>query len=287
MRILGIFGHPVSHSLSPKMHNAALEAVGLEKEFIYLKFDILPHDLKTAINALKVLNAKGVNITIPYKEAVIPFLDGLDMSAQAVNGVNVIVNDNGRLIGYNTDGIGFIRSLKEESGVNPQGKKVLVLGAGGAAKSVCAALAAAGTREIVIVNRTIERAESAGEIVRKIGCKVRTYDFSRKKFNDLTEEISSSSIIINTTSVGLYPPDQSLLTDFQDFLHQDQVVADIIYLPKETLLLKQAKRKGCVTLSGAGMLIYQGAEAFRLWTGLDAPVDIMKKVLEEELKNVD
>ena len=108
-----------------------------------------------------------------------------------------------------------------------------------------------------------------------------------EKFNDLTEEISSSSIIINTTSVGLYPPDQSLLTDFQDFLHQDQVVADIIYLPKETLLLKQAKRKGCVTLSGAGMLIYQGAEAFRLWTGLDAPVDIMKKVLEEELKNVD
>ena len=133
------FRSSVSHSLSPKMHNAALEAVGLEKELIYLKFDILPHDLKTAINALKVLNAKGVNITIPYKEAVIPFLDGLDMSAQAVNGVNVIVNDNGRLIGYNTDGIGFIRSLKEESGVNPRGKSPGIRG-GGAAKSVCAAL---------------------------------------------------------------------------------------------------------------------------------------------------
>lgn len=283
MRILGVFGHPISHSLSPKMQNAALKALGLENEFVYLAFDIIHNDLGKALEALIVLGAKGVNVTIPYKEAVIPYLDELDTYAEAIQAVNVIVHDQGKLIGYNTDGIGFIRSLQDDAGVDPQGKKILVLGAGGAAKAICVALAKALPQEIVIVNRTIERAESIGEKVSKLGAKVRSYDFSHHSLNILQEEINKSEIIINTTSVGLYPPDQSLLTDFQEMLHTQQLVADIIYDPKETLLLKQAKRKGCRTLSGAGMLVYQGAEAFCLWTGRDAPVEVMRKVLEKQL----
>lgn len=287
MRILGIFGHPITHSLSPKMQNAALKAAGLEREFIYLAFNIVPNDLEKALEALKVLGAKGVNVTIPHKEAVIPYLDELDAHAEAVQAVNVIVHDQGKLIGYNTDGVGFIRSLKEDAGIGPKGKKILVLGAGGAAKAVSIALASAGAGKIAIVNRTMERALSLAEKLSVWGEKPLTYDFSDKYLDNLKEEIIKSEIIVNTTSVGLYPPELSLLTDFQELIHPGQLVADIIYNPKETLLLKQAKRKGCKILSGSGMLVYQGAEAFRLWTGLDAPVKIMRKVLEDELKKVD
>lgn len=284
MRLLGIFGHPISHSLSPKMQNAAIKAAGLEKEYVFLPFDIFPEDVASAVESLRVLGVKGVNVTIPHKEGVIPYLDELDAQAEAVQAVNVIVNENKRLIGYNTDGIGFIRSLKEDAGIEPRGKKVLVLGAGGAAKSVSAALASAGAKDLVIVNRTIKRAQSIGEIARKIGANARAFDFSSE---GVKKEIAAAHIIVNTTSVGLYPPNQSLLTDYLEYLNQDQLVSDIIYHPQETLLLKQARMRGCDTLSGAGMLIYQGAEAFRLWTGVEAPVHEMRKALEEELKTVD
>jgi shikimate dehydrogenase len=291
MRILGIIGHPVAHSYSPVVHNAALKAVGLEQEFVYLPFDIPPENLRLAVEAFKVLGIKGVSVTMPHKETVIPFLDELDDQAKAVQAVNVIVNDDHKLIGYNTDGIGFTRSLKEDAGVDPAGKKVFILGAGGAAKSICAALASTGAKEIVVANRTLKRAEAIEEMIRKLGMgtKIILYEFPNPhvdKTDDLKEQIRSAEIIINTTSVGLYPPDQSLLTGYQDMLHQDQLVADVIYT-RETLLLKQAKKKGCPTLSGAGMLVYQGVEAFRMWTGVDAPVEIMREVLEEQLKRVD
>ncbi|MEL7566382.1 MAG: shikimate dehydrogenase, partial [Dehalobacterium sp.] len=281
MRLLGIFGHPISHSLSPKMQNAAIRAAGLEKKYVYVPFDVFPEGVASAVKSLRILGARGVNVTIPHKEEVIPYLDELDTQAQAVQAVNVIVNENKRLVGYNTDGIGFIRSLKDDAGIDPKEKKVLVLGAGGAAKSVSAALAAAGAKDLVIVNRTITRAQSIVEIVRGFGGKAQAFDFSSE---GLKGEIADAHIIINTTSVGLYPPDQSLLTDYMDCLHKGQLISDIIYHPRETLLLKQAKMRGCHTLSGAGMLVYQGAEAFRLWTGVEAPVDEMRKVLEEELK---
>jgi len=284
LRLLGIFGHPISHSLSPKMQNAAIKAAGLEQEYVYLPFDIFPEDLACAVKSLRVLGSRGVNVTIPHKEGVILHLDELNTQAQAVQAVNVIVNENKRLIGYNTDGIGFIRSLKDDAGIDPRGRKVLVLGAGGAAKSIAAALASAGADQLVIVNRTINRAQSIAEIVRGFGGRAKVFDFSSE---GLKREIAASHIIVNTTSVGLYPPDQSLITDYLDYLNKDQLVSDIIYHPQETLLLKQAKMRGCNTLSGAGMLIYQGAEAFRLWTGLEAPVQEMRKVLEDELKTVD
>ncbi len=168
MRLLGVFGHPITHSLSPKMHNAALKAAGLEREYVYLPFDIPDPDLASAVNALRVLNAKGANVTIPHKEAVIPFVDELDFLAKTVGAVNVIVNHEGRLTGHNTDGIGFIRSLKEDAGVEPKDKKILVLGAGGAAKAVCAALAVAGVKEIFIVNRTINRAQMIEDMVKRL-----------------------------------------------------------------------------------------------------------------------
>lgn len=266
------------------MQNAAIKAAGLEGKYVFLPFDIAAEDIGTAVGALRVLGAKGVNVTIPHKEAVIPFLDQLDAQAEAAHAVNVIVNQDGRLIGHNTDGIGFIRSLKEDAGTEAKGRKVLVLGAGGAAKAVCAALAKAGVKEVVLVNRTREKAQSVLEVVKKMGAAGEAYDFSSP---GLKEEIADAPIIVNTSSVGLYPPNQSLLSDYQDCLHKDQLVCDIIYHPRETLLLQQAKSKGCRTLSGAGMLLYQGAEAFRLWTGVEAPVAEMRKVLEEALKIVD
>jgi shikimate dehydrogenase len=281
VRLLGVFGHPIAHSLSPYMQNAALKETGLDKKYVYLPFDILPEDLKSAVESLRVLNARGVNITLPYKERVSPLLDDLDTYAEKIKSVNVIVQENGKLKGYNTDGSGFIRSLIEEGHCDPRGKTIFLLGAGGAARAIAAALVLQGAKEIMILNRTLNRAKHIQEMIYSMGGTSSVYDYSQR---DLTERIYSAQIIINTTSVGLYPPNQSLLSEYLDVLHKDQLVADIIYHPQETLLLKQAKEKGCATLSGLGMLIYQGAEAFRLWTGTEAPIQVMKAVLEKKLK---
>jgi len=280
VQLLGIFGHPIAHSLSPKMHQAALQATGLASEYVYLPFDVVSQDLSLAVGALRALHARGVNVTIPHKEAVIPLLDQLDCQAGAIGAVNVIVNDRGWLTGYNTDGIGFIRALKEEGGVDPGGKKILVFGAGGAARAVCAALATSGSAEILVVNRTIDRAESVAEMVKSLGTQAAALPFSSGK---LREEVEKADIIVNTTSVGLYPAGESLLTAYQGCLKRRHLVCDIIYHPRETLMLSQAKTYGCSTLSGMGMLLFQGVEAFKLWTGVEAPVEVMRKALEENL----
>ncbi|MCR6546761.1 shikimate dehydrogenase [Dehalobacterium formicoaceticum] len=284
MQLLGIFGHPITHSLSPDMQNAALQETGLDQKYVYLPFDILPKHLEAAVASLPVLGARGVNITLPHKEKVLPLLDDLDPQALAIGAVNTVLHENGRLKGYNTDGLGFIRSLREEGQCDPYGKTILLLGAGGAARAIAAAMILQGAKEIMILNRTLPRAEPIQEMIQNMGGTSSIYDFSPE---DLTEKIQSAQIIINTTSVGLYPPDQSLLAEYLDGLHGGQLVADIIYHPQETLLLKQAKEKGCATLSGLGMLIYQGAEAFRLWTGVEAPVWAMRASLEKKLKKID
>lgn len=280
MKILGIFGHPISHSLSAIMHKAAFEAVGLDKEYIYLPFDIHPDKLAQAVEGIRVLNFRGVNITIPHKEEVVVYLDEVDQQARLIGAVNVIKNDKGTLIGYNTDGWGFIKSLEEEAGLSPQNMKVVVLGAGGACRAVSASLAAEGVKEIVIINRTKNRAQSVAQMVKQYKIPVKSMDFSDK---EVQQTICDAEIIVNTTSVGMPPNTASPLEHYISCLHKGQLVCDIIYNPIETTLLKDAREKGCRILAGLGMLLYQGVKAFNIWTGTDAPVEVMRKALWEKL----
>lgn len=282
MKALGIFGHPISHSFSPDMHNAGLKAVGLENKYVYMPFDITPENLSDAINSIKVLDFRGLNITIPHKEEVISFLDEVDHQARLIGAVNVIVNDGGKLTGYNTDGIGFLRSMTEETGITPEGKKILILGAGGASRAVAAALASGGAEEIIIANRSKEKALSVADMVKQMHTPVRVINISGQEMKEVIKEVH---IIVNTTSVGMHPNiEDSPITEYASLLHRGQLVCDIIYNPVQTLLLKQAKEQGCKIMNGLGMLLYQGVEAFKLWTSVEAPVEVMGQVLEQKLR---
>ncbi|MGI6065454.1 MAG: shikimate dehydrogenase [Bacillota bacterium] len=281
MQLLGLFGHPVDHSLSPVMHKAAIKALGLNEEFIYLAFDISPSSLSEAASALRVLDFRGVNITIPLKEKIIPFLDRLDGPARLMGAVNVIVNERGCLTGFNTDGRGFLRSLEENTEMKPEKLKVLIFGAGGAARAVAMALGLAGVKEIVIINRNPDRAVRVAGMLNELGITVKAYGNVPK---DIKKEIKTADLIVNTTSVGMVSNPGSLIEGYVSFLNRKQVVCDIIYQPLETLFIKQARANGCHVVSGLDMLLYQGAEAFHLWTGQEAPVDIMREALEENLK---
>lgn len=282
MRLLGLFGHPVHHSLSPLMQQAAIKALGLEGKFAYHAFDISPSSLPEAVSAINVLNFCGINVTIPLKEKIIGYLDQLDSQARLAGAVNVVVNERGSLIGFNTDGIGFLRSLEENIGAKPKKQKVIIFGAGGAARAVTAALGTAGAREIVIINRNPDRAESVVVMLKQLGIMVRAYENDSK---DIEKEIRTADLIVNTTSVGMSHIPGSLLDGYISCLNRKHIVCDIVYHPLETLFLKQASAMGCQVVPGLGMLLHQGAEAFRLWTGQEAPLDIMRAVLEESLKN--
>ncbi len=271
-QLCGIIGDPVEHSMSPAMHNAAFARMGLD--FWYVPFRVKPEDLPQAVAGMKALNIRGLNVTIPHKVAIIPLLDELDPLAEKIGAVNTVVNDNGVLQGFNTDAIGFLEALIQK-GVEPKGKKVVVLGAGGAARAVSFVLAERGAH-LIILNRRLELdwAEAlAGQLAQTFGQGVEALELTEE---NLGRALEAAYILVNATSVGMSPNiDETPVTS--DLLRPSLVVFDVVYNPVKTKLLGQAEQIGAQTISGLEMLVWQGALAFELWTGAKAPVELMKK----------
>ena len=257
------------------MHNAAIAALGLR--FIYIPFPVRPDDVGPAIQSLGRLGIVGVNLTIPHKEKVLPFLDEVDPEARAVGAVNTVQVSDGRLLGFNTDGYGFLAPLAAR-GFQAAGARAVVLGAGGAARSVVYHLARQSAT-VTVANRTLERAE---RLVEEIGRAVPEGLLQARRFDEsLAPEIAGAALLVNTTSVGMHP-DESPPISFSA-LHGGQIVYDLIYRPVKTRLLREAERRGADTLNGVGMLVHQGAAAFKIWTGIDPPVDVMTNAVLEGL----
>ncbi len=275
-KLTGLLGSPVSHSISPMMHNESFKQLDLD--YVYLAFDVGTDTLETAVNGLRALNVRGFNLTMPNKNLMTTLCDKLSPAAEISGAVNTVVNDNGILTGYTTDGIGYMRAV-QDAGHNIIGKKMTLLGAGGAATAVLTQAALDGVSEISVFSirdAFFERAERiVASLNERTSCKVKLYDFSDESI--LRREIGDSAILTNGTSVGMAPnTDRSIITDTSMF-HKDLIVSDVIYNPRETLLLKLAKEAGCQTFNGLYMLLYQGAEAFKIWTGEDMPVSIIKE----------
>ncbi len=275
-KLTGLLGSPVSHSISPAMHNEAFKQLSLD--YVYLAFDVGTENLKTAVDGLCALNVRGFNLTMPNKNAMCRLCDSLSPAAEIIGAVNTVVNENGYLTGHTTDGTGYMRALKED-GYDIIGKKMTILGAGGAATSVFVQAALDGVSEISIFSRRSPFWERAERIIHTLtertNCKISLFDYENPDI--LRREIGESAILTNGTSVGMAPnTEQSLITDPTMF-HKDLIVSDVIYNPRKTQLLKLAERNGCKTQNGLYMLLYQGAEAFKLWTGKEMPVKIIKE----------
>jgi shikimate dehydrogenase len=275
-KILGVIGHPISHSMSPIMHNTALQDLNLN--YIYLAFDIKPDNLKGAVNSIRALNIKGVNITIPHKEKIIQYLDELDELSKKIEAVNCIKNENGKLIGKNTDVQGA-RTALMESGFKLKNKKVIIIGAGGAAKAVSYSLGEE-LEQLLIFNRTKSRAiQLAKDLAEKVNL-----DVTGKEFKEglLRKELQSTDLLINTTPIGMYPNINASPIPLE-LIHDQLFVFDIIYNPLETKMIKYAKGVGCKFLGGLEMLVNQGALAFEWWTEKVPNKNLMKNIVKEFL----
>ncbi|AMA72301.1 MULTISPECIES: shikimate dehydrogenase [Aneurinibacillus] len=276
--LTGLFGHPVGHSLSPLMHNRAFEACGLN--YRYAAFDIDPSRVQEAVQAVRALGMRGVNVTIPYKVTVMDYLDEVDEEAKIIGAVNTIVNEGGKLVGYNTDGRGYVRSLTEETGIDLASQSAVLLGAGGAARGVAIALLKAGLPSLVIANRTVEKAEQLAAHMKQA---VPQATVCALPLNKVAEALATSTLLIQTTSIGMHPKTEASPLPAET-LHGGLTVSDLIYNPMETRLLRDAKAKGARVHCGVGMFIYQGALSFEYWTGRPAPVNVMREVVMDALR---
>ncbi len=277
--VCGVIGDPVEHSLSPIIHNAAFGSLKLD--FAYLAFKVKPAEVGNAIAGMRALNIVGLNVTMPHKEAVIKHLDQIDENAKFLGAVNTIHNSDGKLFGYNTDGIGALTALKE-NGANPKGKRVLLLGCGGAARAIAYTLAQE-TDELVILNRTVSEAKELASLLKKtFGKKVVADEILAHK---IKEHLGDSDILINATSVGMKPNAAQSLVE-PEWFKPNLTVMDIVYNPIETKLAKDAKSAGAKTVSGLEMLIYQGAASFEIWTKKPAPVKVMREAALNHLSKV-
>lgn len=278
-QLICLIGSPVEHSKSPYMHNLSFEKLKLD--YTYMAFDIENGFVKEAVDAMRVLNVRGFNITMPHKQEVMKYLDEIKEDAKLIGSVNTVLNHNGKLIGYNTDGKGFIRSL-EEKNVKYKDGKILIIGSGGATKSVAIELALQGAKEIVIANRTLEKAEEISSTINKNIKDAKSRSIVLDE-SILKEELKDSSILINTTSVGMGDTiDRSIIND-KNMFHDSLLVADLIYNPVKTRFLSMAEESGCRIMNGLGMLVYQGALAFKIWTGRDMPIEVIKEVEKRNL----
>ncbi|RQD67236.1 MAG: shikimate dehydrogenase [Tindallia sp. MSAO_Bac2] len=271
-KLVALLGDPVKHSKSPEMHNLGFQYLGID--YIYMAFEVKERHLKDAVEGLRSLNAVGFNLTMPHKQAVIPLLDEISEEAKLCGAVNTVKNDNGKLIGYNTDGMGFVRSLYDE-GIQVEGNKFTVIGAGGAAKSIVIRLAMEGAEEIALFNRSKQPANSLVQLINAYipRCKINWFEINMDIFK---EQCKDSAVLINTTNVGMGNSiNESIITD-PDVFHHPLVVADIIYSPAKTKMLKMAEKEGCHIINGSGMIIGQGALAFKIWTGCEMPVDLVR-----------
>lgn len=270
--VLGVIGHPVAHSASPAMHNAALAATGLD--FVYVAFPVPPEGAPAVGSAMRTLGLRGLNVTVPLKQAVLSCLDDLAPEARAIGAVNTIANRDGRLTGYNTDAYGVRASLRQDGGLARLPGKVVLLGAGGAARAILHALLTAGeVEEVVLLNRTVARAEALAEQMGGAG---------RVRVGPLADRgaLQDAGLVINATSVGLAPDVEASPIADGSLLHAGMVVLDIVYKPLETRLLRQARAAGARAVDGLGMLVHQGARAFQIWTGVTPPVAVMRAAIE-------
>ncbi|WP_280818232.1 shikimate dehydrogenase [Paenibacillus etheri] len=268
--LLGVMGDPIIQSKSPIMHEAALQALGIPGAYVPLH--ILPENLEDAVQAIRTLGFRGVNVTIPHKVAVMAHVDLLDESAVAVGAVNTIVNNNGILTGYNTDGIGYVRSLKAEAISDLSGSKIMVIGAGGAARGIVAALLQEKPSAILIANRSVDKAQ---DLAAECQSKGNVIGIS---MNEVAEMLDGVNVLINTTSVGMYPHMDETPID-PGLLRAGMVVSDLIYNPLRTRLLLEGLERGCTIHGGLGMFVYQGAYALEYWTGQPAPTEIMRQTI--------
>lgn len=275
--LLALIGSPVGHSGSPAMYNYSFSRLNLD--YVYVALDIKEKDVKEAISAMRLFNMKGGNVTMPDKTEAAKYMDELSPAAQIIGAVNTIVNDNGKLVGHITDGEGFVNNLKDH-GIDIKGKKITVAGGGGAATAIQVQCALDGAREITIFNkkdaffeRTLETADKIKKAVDGITVNVYDIDDTAK----MTEEILDSDIFANATIVGMKPMDDMSVVKDKAAFHDKLVVADAVYNPEETKLLKEAKEAGCVCVGGKGMLLWQGVSAFKLFTGCDMPVEEVKE----------
>ncbi|MWN90271.1 shikimate dehydrogenase [Gilliamella sp. Pra-s65] len=274
--LIGLMAYPIRHSLSPQMQNTIYSKLNIP--YVYLAFEVDQEKLPDAIKGLRALGLRGSAVSMPNKQIVCQYLDKLTPAVEMSGACNTISNDNGVLTGYNTDGMGYMRMLKE-AGVNMIGKKITILGAGGAGTAIAVQAALDGVKEISIFNQKDECYKKIEAIAEKLNqntqCQVNVLDLADK--TQLRQEIATSTVLCNATGVGMKPLEgQSLITD-PTMLHADLIVTDCIYSPRKTKLLEIAEQQGCKTLNGIGMMLWQGAAQIKIWTGEDAPIEYVKE----------
>ena len=278
-QLTGLLGSPVKHSISPMMHNTGFQALGLD--FVYLCFDVNEETLEDAVKGLRTLHVKGFNLTMPNKNKILEYLDELSPAARLIGAVNTVENREGKLIGHNTDGIGFMRAVREQD-IDVAGKCITLMGIGGAATAICTQAALDGAGRIYVFARmTSKYLPRMKELIRRLkketGCEILLCDNEDK--DRLKKSLRESVLLVNATSVGMAPDEEGCILPAKDYLHEGLAVGDIVYNPWETRLLRMAKEAGCKGFNGYAMLLYQGAEAFRIWTGRDMPVEVVREKL--------
>jgi shikimate dehydrogenase len=269
--IVGLIGHPVEHSFSPPMHNAAFKALNMD--WAYVAFDVNPLNLNSAINGARSLGIKGFNVTIPHKIEVMKYLDEIDEVAGLIGAVNTI--DFKNMKGYNTDGIGAVKAIEEVTSI--KNRKVVVAGAGGASRAISFYIAKYGAESVTILNRNVEKAQSLADDISLID------EVKADSIKNIKGHVDDADILIDTTPVGMHPnvSDDAIIS--AEDMHEDLVVFDAVYNPNETSLIKEAIKANAKPVYGIKMLLYQGAESFRIWTGQNPPVDVMEDALKKTL----
>jgi len=279
--IIGVIGDPIAHSLSPAMHNAAIEALGLD--WCYVAFRVSSDRVREAVVGVRGLNIRGINVTVPHKQAVMPFLDEVSDEASAIGAVNTIKHEDGRLIGYNTDVYGIRAALRYGTGLHPLPPEVVVLGAGGAARGIVYALAGCeGVERLTILNRTVEKAERLAEEMLAGAASTGPVEIEAHSLDpgDVRAALKSAGLIINATSVGMHPQVDDTIIDDPDAFCEGQLLLDTVYNPRQTRLMAVAQCGGARAVNGIDMLVYQGAKSFEIWTGMSPPVDVMRGAIE-------
>lgn len=273
-KLYGVIGNPIAQSMSPLMHNQEFQMLGIDA--YYQPFLIMESDLESAILGMKVMGIEGINVTSPHKTTIMPFLDEIDPLSKAIGAVNTVTRKDGRLIGYNTDGAGFVEALAHDWKTEFHDDRALIIGAGGAAKAIYYTLLSKGMKNIDICNRSIEKADN---LIRECPYEGNSTSLS---LQDAENELSNYSLVIQTTSIGMQPNTEESPLSLEN-LDSSAFVSDIIYNPAETKFLQEAKQNGAKTQNGLGMFIYQGALAFEMWTGQKPDVDRMRKTVKEHL----
>lgn len=276
---LGLLGYPLGQSLSPIMHNSAFKKLGMNK--IYIPIEVLPENLETVVRGISKMNFEGFNITKPYKIDIIKYLDEIDEYAKCIGAVNTVIIKNGKLKGYNTDGTGFLKSFEAETNDSIKGKTVFILGSGGASRAIGMTLALNKIKKIYICNRTYKKALSLSDEIKKQTDTITSA--IPMVYEEMEKALIDTDILINTTSVGMLPDINESPID-KELLNKNLIVCDAVYNPKRTKLIRNAEELGCKTLIGMHMFVYQGAEAFTLWTEKKAPLELMFKIINDNLK---